>query len=162
MSTASPIIRVLTANDDAGIASVIRLVSAEYGLTPDKGFSVADKTLDSLSQVYNRDNACYWVIELDGKIMGGAGVAPLAGNTAICELQKMYFMPDARGKGLAKTLSNLTFEFAKTQGFTQIYLETTAVLVEALALYKTLGFDSCQHLGETGHDACEIAMIKTL
>ena len=70
MSTASPIIRVLTANDDAGIASVIRLVSAEYGLTPDKGFSVADKTLDILSQVYNRDNACYLVIELDGKIMG--------------------------------------------------------------------------------------------
>ena len=162
MSSTSPIIRLLTANDDAGIAKVIRLVSAEYGLTPDKGFSVADKTLDTLSQVYSNDRACYWVIELDGKIIGGAGVAPLAGQTSICELQKMYFLPEVRGKGLAKTLSNLAFEFAKKQGFIQIYLETTAVLVEALALYKTLGFDSCQHIGETGHYACEIAMIKTL
>ncbi|WP_434939045.1 GNAT family N-acetyltransferase [Shewanella sp. HL-SH8] len=162
MSITVPIIRSLTVDDNAAIADVIRQVSAEYGLTPDKGFSVADKTLDTLSQVYSTARSQYWVIELDGHIIGGAGIAPLAGYSDICELQKMYFLPQVRGKGLAKKISHLAFEFAKEQGFNQVYLETTSVLVEALALYQKLGFETGKHLGETGHDACEIAMLRNL
>ncbi|QIR13683.1 GNAT family N-acetyltransferase [Shewanella aestuarii] len=158
----TPTIRPITQADNAAIAAVIRQVSAEYGLTPDKGFGVADKTLDTLYQVYDTPKAQYWVIELDGKIVGGAGIAPLAGNEAICELQKMYFSQSLRGKGMAKALSKICFDFAAQQGYQVVYLETTAVLVEALALYQKLGFSHSQHLGQTGHDACEIAMIKTL
>ncbi|GGQ20230.1 GNAT family N-acetyltransferase [Shewanella litoralis] len=156
------IIRPLTAQDDAAIAAVIREVSAEYGLTPDKGFSVADKTLDFLSEVYQAQGSQYWVIEYQGKVVGGAGVAALAGNIGVCELQKMYFSRAIRGQGMAKKLTQQCIEFAKKQQYQSMYLETTAVLVEALALYEKLGFNHCQHLGETGHDACEIAMIMDL
>ena len=155
-------IRPISQDDNATIAAVIREVSAEYGLTPDKGFGVADKTLDTLYEVYNTEDAQYWVIELDGKVVGGAGIAPLADNQGICELQKMYFSQALRGKGMAKALSKICFDFAIQQGYQAVYLETTAVLVEALALYQQLGFNHSQHLGQTGHDACEIAMIKTL
>jgi putative acetyltransferase len=157
-----PIIRTISQADNAAIAAVIREVSAEYGLTPDKGFGVADKTLDTLYEVYNAQNAQYWVIEMDGKVVGGAGIAPLADNQGICELQKMYFSQALRGKGMAKALSKICFDFAIQQGYQAVYLETTAVLVEALALYQKLGFNHSSHLGQTGHDACEIAMIKTL
>jgi putative acetyltransferase len=156
------IIRPLTAQDDTAIAAVIREVSAEYGLTPDKGFSVADKTLDCLSEVYQAQGSQYWVIEYQGKVVGGAGVAALVGNIGVCELQKMYFCRAIRGQGMAKKLTKQCIEFAKQQGYQSMYLETTAVLIEALALYEKLGFNHCQHLGETGHDACEIAMIMGL
>ncbi|GGB56869.1 GNAT family N-acetyltransferase [Shewanella inventionis] len=155
-------IRQLTPADNAALAQVIRDVSAEYGLTPDKGFSVADKTLDCLSEVYQPEGSQYWVIEYQGNVVGGAGVAPLAGNDGVCELQKMYFSHVIRGQGMAKTLSRQCIEYAKQQGYQSMYLETTAVLGEALALYKKLGFRHCQHLGQTGHDACEIAMILDL
>lgn len=154
----APDIRSLTPLDDAAIAAVIRAVSAQYGLTADKGYGVADKTLDTLSVVYQANNAHYWVIEYQGSICGGAGIAPLAGHEKVCELQKMYFMPAIRGLGMAKRLSAQAIDFAKKSGYSSIYLETTAVLVEALALYQKLGFVPCEHLGETGHDACEIAM----
>ncbi|MBB1321486.1 MULTISPECIES: GNAT family N-acetyltransferase [Shewanella] len=157
-----PIIRALHADDNAALAAVIREVSAEYGLTPDKGFSVADKTLDCLSEVYDAQGSQYWVIEYQGKVVGGAGVAPLPGNDGVCELQKMYFARTIRGQGIAKAITGQCIEFAKQQGYQSMYLETTAVLVEALALYEKLGFSHCQHLGETGHDACEIAMIKPI
>ena len=160
--TVDAIIRPLTPQDDAAIAAVIRDVSAEYGLTPDKGFSVADKTLDCLSEVYQAQDAQYWVIEYQGKVVGGAGVAALAGNAGVCELQKMYFSRAIRGQGMAKKLTRQCIEFAKQHGYQSMYLETTAVLVEALALYEKLGFTHCQHLGQTGHDACEIAMIMSL
>lgn len=158
----APLIRTLKADDDAALAAVIREVSAEYGLTPDKGFSVADTTLDCLSEVYQAPGSQYWVIEFQGKVVGGAGIAPLANNDGVCELQKMYFANTIRGQGIAKSLSTQCFDFAKQQGFQSVYLETTAVLVEALALYEKLGFSHCKHLGDTGHDACEIAMIMTL
>jgi putative acetyltransferase len=157
-NTAQAIIRSISSNDNAAIAAVIREVSAQYGLTPDKGYGVSDKILDTLSTVYEADNAHYWVIEYRGKVVGGAGIAPLAGHNDVCELQKMYFTPAIRGQGMAKALSYQAIDFAKKLGYSYVYLETTAVLVEALALYQRLGFIRCEHLGETGHDACEIAM----
>jgi putative acetyltransferase len=156
-------IRQATAQDDAAIAQVIRAVSAEYGLTADKGYSVADPTLDCLSQIYSQAGAQYWVIECGGRVVGGAGIAPLANNAGICELQKMYFMPEIRGKGLAKRLALLALDFAREAGYQSCYLETTAILKEALKLYEHLGFHHLNApLGNTGHDACEIPMLLPL
>ncbi|QYJ78247.1 bifunctional helix-turn-helix transcriptional regulator/GNAT family N-acetyltransferase [Shewanella acanthi] len=156
-------IRQATQEDDAAIAQVIRDVSAEYGLTADKGYSVADPTLDCLSDVYSQAGAKYWVIECEGKVVGGAGIAPLADNDGVCELQKMYFLPEARGKGLATRLALTCFDFARGAGYQQCYLETTAVLTEALKLYEKLGFSHlAAPLGNTGHDACEIPMLLSL
>ena len=46
----SPVMRRLTQQDNPAIARVIRQVSAEYGLTADKGYTVADPNLDELYQ----------------------------------------------------------------------------------------------------------------
>ncbi|WP_375751455.1 GNAT family N-acetyltransferase [Vibrio sp. HN007] len=155
--------RSITPNDNSGIASVIRQVSAEYGLTADKGYSVADPTLDTLCQVYQKPHSHYWVLEFEGKIVGGAGIAPLEGEVGICELQKMYFLPEARGKGLAAKLAGTCFQFSRQQGFSHCYLETTDELVEAIVLYKKLGFKQISKpLGNTGHTDCEVRMLKEL
>ena len=99
-------LRPLTAEDNPAIAAVIRQVSAEYGLTADKGYTVADPNLDELFQVYSQPGAAYWVVEQNGEVVGGGGVAPLGcSEPDICELQKMYFLPAIRGKGLAKKLA---------------------------------------------------------
>ncbi len=156
-------IRPLLADDDAGIANVIRQVSQEFGLTEDKGYSVADPDLDQLSEVYNHPKSCYWVVIQDQKVVGGAGIAPLKGKEEVAELQKMYFMPNIRDLGLGKRLALDCIKFAKSQGFSHCYLETTAELTQALKLYETLGFKQLDApLGETGHDDCEIPMLLTL
>ncbi len=156
-------LRRLEPADNAAIAAVIRKVSAEYGLTADKGFSVADPTLDTLSENYKARNAAYWVIEQNGKILGGGGVAPLAGEAGVCELQKMYFRPELRGRGFARRLAAKAMKFAREQGFTACYLETTACLKEAIRLYESIGFEHLDGpLGDTGHTDCEVAMLKKL
>ncbi|MFV7785750.1 bifunctional helix-turn-helix transcriptional regulator/GNAT family N-acetyltransferase [Shewanella marisflavi] len=156
-------IRSLEEQDNRHIARVIRNVSAEYGLTPDKGYSVADPTLDDLYSVYQGDKAHYWVVDYKGLVMGGVGIAPLPGHSEICELQKMYFDPKLRGKGFAKRMALQAFEFARRQGFSLCYLETTACLHEAVKLYEKLGFEHLDApLGNTGHDACEMPMLLKL
>lgn len=167
MNLASPQtlqLRRLSMEDNAAIASVIRQVSAEYGLTADKGYTVADPNLDELYQLYSQPGHAYWVVEQAGKVFGGGGIAPLTcGEPGICELQKMYFLPSARGKGMAKKLALLAMEHAREQGFTRCYLETTAFLKEAIALYEHLGFAHIDApLGCTGHVDCEVRMLKSL
>lgn len=144
------------------MADVIRRVSAEHGLSADAGFSVADPTLDNLSGQYTHPHAAYWVIEADGVIVGGGGVAPLPGEKRVCELQKMYFLPALRGKGMARRLAINAMETARAWGYQHCYLETTANLTAAIALYQSLGFVPCGRMGNTGHDSCEVTMIKAL
>ena len=109
MSVITPVattMRRITEQDNPAIAAVIRTVSAEYGLTADRGYTVADPNLDELFQLYNQPGHAYWVIEQDDQVVGGGGIAPLlCSEPDICELQKMYFLPTIRGQGLAKKLA---------------------------------------------------------
>ncbi|MBB1199034.1 GNAT family N-acetyltransferase [Enterobacteriaceae bacterium 89] len=157
-------LRRIAAQDNPTIALVIRQVSAEYGLTADKGYTVADPNLDELFQLYSQPGHAYWVLEQNGEVVGGGGIAPLqCSETDICELQKMYFLPVVRGKGMAKKLALMAMEHAREQGFKRCYLETTAFLTEAIALYEHLGFEHIDGpLGCTGHVDCEVRMLKAL
>lgn len=167
MTTAIPVtirMRPIGVKDNAAIAHVIRRVSAEFGLSADKGYTISDPNLDNLFQLYHQPRSAYWVIEYDGVVAGGGGIAPLAeGEADVCELQKMYFLPTLRGKGLARQLALQALEFARQQGFKRCYLETTGSLTQAIHLYRKLGFESIpQAMGNTGHGDCEVTMLKLL
>ncbi|MBU3825581.1 MAG: GNAT family N-acetyltransferase [Candidatus Oceanisphaera merdipullorum] len=154
---------VLTAEYNAPLAGVIRCVSAEFGLTADKGYSVADPQLDCLSQLYQTPDTGYFLLVAeDGKLMGGAGFAPVPGHEGVCELQKMYLLASARGQGLGRQLAEKIFAEARLRGYQHCYLETTPLLPEALHLYQKLGFTPCPRLGDSGHDDCEITLMLPL
>lgn len=166
-TTATPLnlqVRPITAADNPHIAQVIRDVSAEFGLTADKGYTVSDPQLDRLFELYNAENSAYWIVEHKGQVMGGGGVAPLACSAPdICELQKMYFLPELRGFGLARELALRAMDYARERGFKRCYLETTGNLTRAIKLYESLGFEHIDGaLGCTGHVDCEVRMLKAL
>ncbi len=75
-TTADIQLRPIIAADNLHIARVIRDVSAEFGLTADKGYTVADPNLDQLFELYSAEHSAYWVVEHQGKVMGGGGIAP--------------------------------------------------------------------------------------
>ncbi|MEG3129767.1 GNAT family N-acetyltransferase [Pantoea cypripedii] len=167
MTTVTPLnlqVRPITAADNPLIAQVIRAVSAEFGLTADKGYTVSDPNLDRLFELYSEANSAYWIVEHQGQVLGGGGVAPLACSAPdICELQKMYFMPEVRGFGLARDLALRAMDYARQQGFRRCYLETTGSLTRAIKLYESLGFTLIEEaLGCTGHVDCEVRMLRTL
>jgi len=157
-------LRPIRAADNPLIAQVIRTVSAEFGLTADKGYTVADPDLDQLFELYSTPGSAYWVVELEGKVVGGGGIAPLAcSEPDLCELQKMYFLPQVRGLGLARELALRAMDHACAQGFRRCYLETTASLTQAIRLYESLGFKHIDSaMGCTGHVDCEVRMLRKL
>ncbi|WP_017347439.1 GNAT family N-acetyltransferase [Pantoea sp. A4] len=167
MTTATQLefqVRPITPADNPHLARVIREVSAEFGLTADKGFTVSDPNLDRLFELYSADRSAYWVIEHQGQVVGGGGVAPLScAADDICELQKMYFLPQARGTGLGREMALRALEHARSLGFRRCYLETTGTLLSAVKLYHALGFTLLDGpMGCTGHNDCEVWMIRDL
>jgi len=101
---------------------------------------------------------------MDGGIVGGAGIAPLDGGPAsVCELQKMYFAPQARGLGIGSVLIQKCLDTAAGFGYSQCYLETLTNMQAAQRLYVKSGFAYLDApLGSTGHSSCPVWMIKEL
>lgn len=156
-------IREIQPGDNAQIAKTIRSILIEFGV-PKVGTAYADKVLDTMYQHYNITNAAYYVIEKNNEIYGGAGIRQLdnfKGN--VCELQKMYFLPEARGIGLGKKMMYLCLQKAKEFGFKQCYLETMPYMDDARKLYRKAGFkDLSEPMGDTGHYSCQLWMLKDL
>ncbi len=157
------LIRPIEERDNEQIATVIRSVLIDLGV-PKVGTAYADKALDCMFETYAADRAGYFVVEEAGQIIGGAGVAQLdnyKGN--VCELQKMYYLPMARGRGIGSEMISKCLEIAKEFGFEKCYLETMPYMEAAQKLYKRNGFDYIDGaLGDTGHSACPVHMIKML
>jgi putative acetyltransferase len=161
--TKQPVIREIQPEDNQQIAAVIRAVLIELGV-PKVGTAYADKALDMMFENYNKPTSAYYVVDFDGKIIGGAGVAQLDNyEGSICEFQKMYFLPEARGLGLGSEMIAICLDKAKKIGFEKCYLETMPYMQSAKALYKKNGFVSLDKpVGDTGHYSCNVWMIKDL
>ena len=157
------IIREIQKKDNPAIAAIVRDVLMEMG-APKVGTAYADPYLDSLFEVYTVPKSIYFVIEKDGKIIGGAGVMQLDNSDEnICELQKMYLLPEGRGLGLGKSLIDNCIEKAIEFGFESCYIETMTYMEDAQKLYKKVGFYNLdKQLGNTGHSSCQVWMLKKL
>ncbi|UAM99745.1 GNAT family N-acetyltransferase [Polaribacter litorisediminis] len=163
MTSKDFIIREIEAKDNAALANVVRSVILEMG-APKVGTAYEDKATDQMFETYQKEKAKYFVLEYENKVIGGAGIAQLdnfEGNT--CELQKMYFLPSARGKGLGAKLIAVCLDKAKEFGFENCYLETLPYMEAAVKLYKKYGFLHLEKpMGNTAHYSCNVWMIKKI
>ena len=157
------IIREVLEKDNADLASLIRQVLMEIGV-PKVGTAYADPELDYMHKTYLKERAAYFVLEENGILIGGAGIARLqGGDRAVCELQKMYFLKQARGKALGEKMIDHCLNYAKEQGFEMCYLETLPYMKAAQKLYLKKGFEYIDGpMGSTGHISCNVWLIKKL
>ncbi|MBC8769444.1 GNAT family N-acetyltransferase [Arenibacter sp. BSSL-BM3] len=157
------IIREIQPGDNEEVARVIRKVLEDLGV-PKVGTAYADKALDRMYGNYDVPRAAYFVAEENGRILGCAGIAQLEnydGN--VCELQKMYFLEEARGRGLGLKMINVCVNKAIEYGYEQCYLETMPYMKDAQKLYLKSGFHYINEpMGNTGHYSCPVWMLKSL
>ena len=157
-------IREIQEKDNATINDLVINTLREFG-AKGPGFASSDEELKNMYAAYQAENKKFYVVELDGKVLGCGGVAPLDGeeNSGICELRKMYFDKKLRGRGMGKKLIDLCIETAKELGFHTMYLETIPEMKIAQNLYKSRGFEYlCSSKGNTCHSACQVFMQKSL
>jgi putative acetyltransferase len=148
-------LRPITPADDAAVAGIIRTVMPEFGASG-PGFAIHDPEVDGMCAAYDRPGAAYFVVEAGGRVLGGGGVAPLDGGPeGVCELRKMYFLPELRGLGAGAALMAHCLDAARRLGHRQCYLETLRGMDAAQKLYERTGFRRLDGpMGATGHFGC--------
>lgn len=156
-------IREIERKDNQQLKEVIQKVLVEMGV-PKVGTAYEDVSLNNMYSTYDKPQMEYFVVEENNNIIGGAGIAPLEnGDPSICELQKMYFLPEARGRGIGAKMMEECLNYAKAIGFEQVYLETLPYMEHARKLYARSGFKSLKGpLGDTGHYNCTMWMIREI
>jgi putative acetyltransferase len=157
------LVRLIEPRDDAAVADVIRAVMPEFGATGE-GFAINDPEVDWMCRAYRAPRAAYFVVERDGVVAGGGGVAQLQGGDATtCELRKMYFMPSLRGLGAGNALMERCLDAARGFGYARCYLETLAGMDAARRRYERSGFHRLETpLGDTGHGGCNAWYLRDL
>jgi putative acetyltransferase len=127
------IIREIKKVDNAKVKEIIQDSLKSLGLDI-PGTAYFDPQLNELHQYYNNlKHANYWVVELDGEVVGGIGIAPFSEHDKVCELQKLYLSTKAQGLGLGKKLMETSLSFA-SEHYEKCYLETTHDLKTACKL----------------------------
>lgn len=156
-------VRSILPEDAPGVAKLIRTVMPEFGASG-PGFAIHDPEVDDMFKAYSEPRCAYFVVTDGRHILGGGGVAPLIGEEAkTCELRKMYFMPEIRGKGLGQQVMDLCLNKAREFGFRDCYLETLKSMTQAQVLYQKNGFEPLTGpKGETGHFSCDAWYLKRL
>ncbi|MCD8739357.1 GNAT family N-acetyltransferase [Mucilaginibacter roseus] len=157
------VIRPILHSDNAAICSLIKDVLASYQANK-PGTAFYDDSLKNLSQTFTEPGSGYRVAERNKVIIGGCGIYPTDGLPAgYCELVKFYVAPNVRGSGIGAALFDKACDFARSAGYTHIYLETLPELLTGLAFYEKKGFNYlASPLGNSGHFGCSIWMEITL
>ena len=145
------------------MADIIRRSLEEFDIDL-QGTVYVDPYLDDMYSHFTVPDKVYFVAIEDGIVLGGSGIAPLDDvNRDICELQRMFVLKVARGKGIGQQLMDKCLVAAKEMGFKKCYLETFADMQKAIALYERNNFRYMDAaMGNTGHFACKTWMLRDL
>ncbi len=156
-------IREILPSDNQQVKHIIQSVILEHD-APKAGTAYSDAATQSMYSNYQSPRSRYFVLTENDTVLGCAGIAPLANSQDnIAELQKMYFLPQARGNGYGHQMMERCLENARLFKFRKIYIETLDNMQAAQSLYRKHGFELLQSpLGNTGHYSCPVQMIKDL
>jgi|SRR5699024_127611 len=156
------LIRKMIPKDNLEIKNIIQDSLKSFQLDI-PGTAYFDPQLNDLFHYYNNiPKAQYWVVEDQGRIVGGIGIAPFDMKQNICELQKLYLLPEVQGLGISKRLMETALEFA-SHFYTSCYLETTQKLTAACHLYEKYGFKPLENpLENSPHSAMDRWYLKKL
>ena len=150
---------LIDSHHDQAICQIIKSVGAEFGAIGD-GFGPSDAEVLNMSQHYcATKRSGYFIVEQNGIVLGGGGIAPFAGSAERCELRKVFLSSTARGLGIGRQLVAHCLQFAREMGYQQCYLDTLHTMSGAIALYEKLGFEHLPApLAGTEHNGCDVWM----
>jgi putative acetyltransferase len=132
------LIRGWEKGDRTAASEVIGSVLAEYGL--DWEPVGADRDVLEVENFYLSTGGEFWIVERQGQLVGTGGYYPISRGEKAVEIRKMYLLPTVRGLGLGKFLLQHLEQAIAARGFQQIWIETASVLVEAVKLYESSGY----------------------
>ena len=106
----------------------------------DKYFDPAawQRELASPREAYPPPAAAMLLAKVDGRTAGCVMLRDLGDR--ICEMKRMYVVPEFQGFGVGRALGRSLLDLAATRGYSSMRLDTGPLQPEAQTLYRSLGF----------------------
>ena len=112
-TTIDCVIRPVRRSDNSAVAQIIRRVMTEFNAVGGD-YSIADLEVDDMYGAYPAPGAAFFVVECSDTVLGCGGMGPLLeGGPGVCELRKMYFLPELRGASLGTKLLDTILDAAE-------------------------------------------------
>ena len=134
-----------TAKDGQALLDIFNLTHAQtdFLLTyPEESTHTAQQEADYLMQKTESADEIELLAELDGTVIGTAGIGCVARREKTRHRASFGISVDKAfwGLGIGRALTEACIECAKTAGYVQLELEAVADNEKALALYRSVGF----------------------
>jgi GNAT superfamily N-acetyltransferase len=100
-----------------------------------------DTELETLAEKYTPPKGVAFLARSGKEIVGGGAYRDFGNGT--CEMKRVFIRPHAQGKGVGRSLCTTLIDHATHTGYEVMYLDTARHLVEAIAMYESLGFHRC-------------------
>ena len=140
---ASPRFDLTTVPAAGQAADTVRDLFLEYGesLGFNTCFGGFEQELDTLPGDYAPPRGCLLLARDGGEAVGCVGVKPL--DASRCEMKRLFVRPRFRRSGAGRALAAAAIDWARGAGYRTMYLDSLPAMIEARALYRSLGFVPC-------------------
>jgi GNAT superfamily N-acetyltransferase len=122
-----------------------RAALAAYFAELAEGFAVGDAFAEAAT-MFNPPQGSFVVAMTAARCIGCGGLSHLDDHTV--EIKRMWVSPRARGVGLGKRLLAHLEGLARQAGASRVVLDTNAVLVEAIAMYRDCGYEEVERYND--------------
>jgi putative acetyltransferase len=120
--------------------SAVRGLFLEYAESLDFSldFQNFEHELASLAQEYAAPEGCLLMAFVDDAPAGCVALRRF--SEGVCEMKRLYARPACRGMGLGKRMAQAIMDEARKLKYQRMILDTVPQMLEAIALYRALGF----------------------
>ncbi|KQV66217.1 GNAT family N-acetyltransferase [Rhizobium sp. Root1220] len=105
------------------------------------GTQLLEQELAALSSSYGSPRGRAFLALADGAVVG-CGAFRRQSDT-ICEMKRLFVRKAGHGRGTGRHLCSTLIDAARGDGFRLMRLDTAALFIEAISLYRSVGFGNC-------------------
>ena len=116
-------------------------------LPVDLAYQRFEDELTNIESLYGPPRGALFLAMEDESAVGCVAVRHLKDD--VCEMKRLYIVPDARGRGLGRSLAEAAIGKARELGYRTMRLDTLTSMTSAAALYRSLGFHEIAAYYET-------------
>jgi len=123
--------------DDLGL---VRSLFEEYASTLGFDLSFQDfaRELQALPGEYAPPGGAILIAREADLVLGCVALRPM--EQGACEMKRLFVRPGFRGRALGRGLAEAAIAEASGKGYRKMRLDTVPAMIEAIALYRSLGF----------------------